>query len=133
MARAYNVLSSSTRTVRELGDHRVVDPTEAIGPDNYYPPQLHPYWNIPLDFTEWTAADWRAVLLALTLSGKAEAVFFALNWSEIEDGTIAIGDVDDEADRGYVAFTSLIEEPDATYSGESSDFISGSLRLIQIV
>jgi len=70
------------------------------------------------------------VVQGVVRHGKADGLLWALRWDEIADGTHK---AQDEADRGFLVWGALQEYSLDTFVGESADYMSGSLKLEQII
>ncbi len=132
IVRGYAMLSSSTRTVRALAGHALVDAGDSIGISNYHPAPVERWWRLPLRWDLWEIADVRAVWHTLARLGRDRACLVCLRWAGsggVLDGTLAAGD---EADRGYLLWASCAEGPADAYSGQGSDYASGDVVLEQV-
>ena len=129
LVRAFAAVGSATRTVRELRGHRLDDPSEPLGPGNYYPPTLAKGWVLPLDFDAWEDSEWRTVGHAIVRHGRTSALLVAVNWTDIVAGTLL---AQDEADRGLLLWAVAEALPEDDYSGQGSAYLSASMTLRQL-
>ena len=122
-------LWSTTRTVRELRGHGLVDPSEPISQANYYPTRGEMVWRLPLAFDAWGAADYRATIHPVIRQQRSTPLLVALRWDEILDATV---DAEDEADKGILLWGCVHEYSGDTLTAEGSEYMSGELVIGQI-
>ena len=122
-------LSSSTRTVREVGDHQLANRTGARTLENQHPVALLSEWRMAVELERWEASEYRALKVAADRYGAADGMVFALNWTDIVAATLTING---EADKGLVFYGSILDSSSDGYSGAESDYMSGSMRFGQL-
>ena len=129
LARAFDVLWSSTRTIREMSGHGPVDPSGAIRQGDYYPISGDLVWQLPMAFDSWPVADYRAVIHKAVRARKSSPLMVAVRWDEILSGGVS---ADDEADQGLLLWGSITEYSLDKRTAEASEYISGELLIEQV-
>jgi len=129
VSRAFNALWSSTRTLRELNGHGMVDRGTSLGQGNYYPVPGERVWEAPLAFDSWGVADYRAVVHAAVRHGRDRALMWAARWDDILDGTYDAGD---EADKGLLLWAAIQDYSLDNLRAEGSEYVTGELLIEQV-
>jgi hypothetical protein len=120
---------STTRTVRAIQGHELVDPAEALRQGDYYPTGGEKVWRLPLAFDAWLDTDYRAVVHPVLRHGRNHALLVALRWDDILAATY---DADDEADKGLLLWGCLVDYGGDSLAHEGSSWMSGELVVEQV-
>ena len=125
------ILDSSTgeRTVQQLTGHGLIDPGDSLGIDNYYPVASELRWKASLELGQWADSAYRTVLHEVVREGRHSAVLWGLRWDDIGEGKV---DASEEADKGFLLWSSLTNYSYDNYSGSGSSYITGSIEIEQI-
>ena len=130
LCKAFDRTWSGTRTITTLAGHGMKQPQRGLGINNYYPVTQLRRWSVPLSFDSWGAADYRTVIQGVVRHGKADGLLWALRWDDIADGSVY---ANNEAEKGFLVWGALQEYSLDTFVGEGADYMSGSLKLEQII
>ena len=121
--------SSPSRTVTQLRGHGLLDDSQGLGVNTYYPARTLKRWTTPLSFDAWELADYRAVIHKLVRLGRQVGFVWALNWTDLYAGTV---DADDEAERGLLFWAALQDYSLDDREGATSAYLSGTITIEQV-
>lgn len=129
ICRAVEMLSSSSRTSREVGEHHLRNRTRTFSLENQHPVQLLSDWHITIELERWEEDDYRAFKIATDRYGPGKGLIYAQNWSSILSGSLA---VDDEADKGLIFYGALEASTPDGYGAKGSQYMSGQMAFGQV-
>ena len=127
--RGLKSVSSSTRTVREVQDQDLLVSTSPLTLANQHPVELLSEWRMTIELERWEAADYRAFMVAAKRYGTHRGIVFALRWTDVVSGALS---AQDEVDVGFLFYGSIRALSSDAYSGNESDYMSGSMSLGQL-
>ena len=121
--------SSTSRTVTQLRGHGLLDDSQGLGVNSYYPARTLKRWTTPLSFDAWELADYRAVVHQMVRYGRQTPFVWALNWTDLYAGTRT---ADDEADNGSLLWAAIQDYSLDDREGATSSYASGTLTIEQV-
>lgn len=121
--------SSASRTVTQLRGHGLLDDSQGLGVNSYYPARTLKRWTTPLSFDAWELADYRAVIHKLVRYGRQTPFVWALNWTDLyHGGRLA----QNEADNGSLLWAAIQDYSLDDREGATSAYASGTLTIEQV-